>query len=628
MSMAIASHAPPPTEAAIASHAPPPTEPACDGGHAGQHLSAEGQQVGGAIATDLVSLTVAAVGSHRWLWAGVFLGSLPSVAFQVLEPLLSRAVIDEGILPRDLARLAWLIALLAGLVLLRLVGEIAREYFASCAGASFLAGLRLRLFDHLQQLGQGFFARTDSGALMLRYSGDLTTLESALTHALPTGVRSSLGLVACGALLFAIDWRLALGSLLLVLAVALAPRWLGGAAQRASDGLQQNSASVAALVSDLLAIHPVVRAYGLYGLARARLQHVLGRQSASSRRFGLYSGLLSATVGVGGTSLSVLAIGAGALLVIWGELSLGTLYAYTALLWYVAENIQGLSTLVRPVQQAAGAGRRVQALLDERPEVFDAPDAVDLAPFRNQIEFRDVCFHYAGTSMTLDRVSFRIPRGASVAFVGPSGSGKSTVLNLLMRFCDPSSGSILLDGVDLRRVRQASLRAQMGVVFQDPLLINASVRDNIMLGRPGATDAEVEEAARSAELDAAIATFPQRYHTPAGERGERLSGGQRQRLAIARALVRQPSILILDEATSALDAATESAINDTLRRVSQDRTVVAVTHRLASVVDMDWIIVLDGGHVVEQGTHATLLQQDGAYARLWARQHRVRVDAA
>jgi ATP-binding cassette, subfamily B, bacterial len=239
-----------------------------------------------------------------------------------------------------------------------------------------------------------------------------------------------------------------------------------------------------------------------------------------------------------------------------------------------------------------------------------------------------VCFQYAGTSMTLDRVSFRIPRGASVAFVGPSGSGKSTVLNLLMRFCDPSSGSILLDGVDLRRVRQASLRAQMGVVFQDPLLINASVRDNILLGRPGATDAEVEEAARSAELDAAIATFPQRYHTPAGERGGRLSGGQRQRLAIARALVRQPSILILDEATSALDAATESAINDTLRRVSQDRTVVAVTHRLASVVDMDWIVVLDGGHVVEQGTHATLLQQDGAYARLWARQHGVRVDAA
>ena len=260
--------------------------------------------------------------------------------------------------------------------------------------------------------------------------------------------------------------------------------------------------------------------------------------------------------------------------------------------------------------------RPIEELLNEQPQVIDSPGAGTLPRLAQAIHFEDVCFSYTGQQAALNHVSFTIPAGHYVAFVGPTGAGKSTILNLLARFYDPTSGSVSFDGCDLRAVTQDSVRAQMGAVFQDTFLFNTTIRENIRLGRLGSTDAEVEAAAQLAEIDDFIAHLPDGYDTRVGEMGSLLSGGQRQRLAIARAILRDPAILLLDEPTSDLDPVTEAAINLTLRRLARDRTVIAVTHRLGAIQQADEIFVLDRGRLVEHGRHQELIAADGIYFEL------------
>jgi len=271
--------------------------------------------------------------------------------------------------------------------------------------------------------------------------------------------------------------------------------------------------------------------------------------------------------------------------------------------------------------QASVGMQRVDELLNEEPKIVDAPNARTLERFSRNIRFENVDFSYTGEQMNLRDVTLEIPKGQSIAFVGPSGSGKSTILNLVLRFYDPTSGVVTMDGQDLRQVTQRSLRGQIGTVFQETFLYNASVRENITLGKLDATDEEVEAAAKAAEIHDFVMTLPQGYDTPVGERGGQLSGGQRQRIAIARALLYDPAILVLDEPTSALDPQTEATINATLREQGRGRSVVTVTHRLSSVANADRIFVLERGRVVEWGTHEELLHTRGLYYRLWSQQN-------
>jgi ATP-binding cassette subfamily B protein len=364
----------------------------------------------------------------------------------------------------------------------------------------------------------------------------------------------------------------------------------------------------------------VIRAFGLEQWSRKIFSGKNARLCASARRYGFLSALIEHSSVVGIIILQVIVLGIGAYMTWQGSITIGTLAAFQAIFLSMSTYLTWVTQYMPQIIQAAGSVERLEEIMREVPEVADAPDAVPLPGFARNIRLNNVTFGYTPAANNLENVSITIKRGERVAFVGASGSGKSTILNLVMRFYDPQAGSVTIDGIDVRHITQASLRARMGVVFQESFLFNLTIRENLRLGRADATDAEIEAAARAAEIHEAIMEMPQGYDTMVGERGGTLSGGQRQRLAIARALLNDPEILILDEATSALDPVTEEAISATLEQVGRSRTVLMVSHRLASVRHMDRIVVLDHGRIIEQGRHDELMKKDGLYVELWRKQ--------
>jgi ATP-binding cassette subfamily B protein len=567
----------------------------------------------------------------RPYWAMGFVllaGLLVESGYGTFVKVSSKELIDEAIVPRRYDHLVLILVVLAVGGVLSSVIAVGCDYLWAKFGGRVMNTVRLELFEHLQRLSMDFHSRSRVGDLMTRFTSDIGAIEMGLVSALPSGIVAVMGILFSTALLFRLEWRLAILTVICLPACVLGPKLLSPKAVAADYRYKQQEAGLASIVQENLSAQAVVKAFGLQRRAAEEFREQLGVFFKAEVRASFLTYLLQRTPNVAALLASLIVIGVGAVLSFHGLLSVGSLVAFQVLLMGMSAAIGSLTSAGPYLVSAAGGMQRLREVLDEAPRVDNAARATTLPRLEHAIRFENVSFRYTPQERGLRHVDLELKAGTRVALVGSSGSGKSTLMSLIMRFYDPVEGRVCFDGTDLRTVTQESLRAQLAVVFQDDFLFNISVRDNLRLGNPEATDAELETAAKLAEIHTFLVAQPNGYDELAGERGSRFSGGQRQRLALARALVRNPAVLLLDEATSALDAGTELAINQTLARISEGRTVISVTHRLASVVDADLIVVCDEGRIVELGTHESLCRARGTYAQLWQKQHGVSVSAA
>ena len=542
-------------------------------------------------------------------------------AFNILLALSLKFIIDFAIAPRKANVLAIVLAVLCGGFLLTAFSQVIRDYLYAWFGSRILNNLRKEMFSHLQQLSLGFYQRTRTGDIAARFSSDLNAVENAVVLGIPGASLCVINIIFSTSILFVLDWRLALCAMVGLPLCVIGPRILAPRALKAGYDLRVEQATLTSNIHENIGAQPIVKAFSLRQSIVNTFDAQAEKLAAMATRFNFLSYTSERSPNIGMLLFNVALISGGSYLAFSGSLSIGSLVAFNALFITVSTAVMGLTAVTPSLLQATGGMQRIRELLEEEPSVVEQPDGKTLPKLMTGIRFENVSFGYTPEQHNLRNVGMNLPAGSRIAFVGHSGCGKSTNLNLIMRFYDPQAGRVTFDGIDLRDARLDSLYEQIGIVFQESFLFNTSIRENIRLGKTGASDDEVEAAARAAELHSIIMQMPGGYDTVVGERGGRLSGGQRQRVAIARALIRNPSLVILDEATAALDPPTEAAINETLERVSIGRTVISVTHRLQSVVNFDHIFVFKNGRVIEQGTHEILLSQGGTYAEMWRRQH-------
>jgi ABC-type multidrug transport system fused ATPase/permease subunit len=481
--------------------------------------------------------------------------------------------------------------------------------------------LRETMFTTLQRLPHSFYSRAKVGDLISRLTGDLEILEITVGQVLGVGVYLVLMTLAAGVTLLVLSPLLGAVVLIVVPLFGVAYFVLRSRLQEASYEQQELTGQLMASVQENLSAHALVKAFGL---ETSSIQIFRGRLESLFRvalRLTVIGALFETSFTLAGTFGQLVVIGVGGWLVIDGHLTIGTLVAFIGLLPSLFQPIAVLSSVGKVIQSAAGSFERVAELLEEPEVVTDKPDAHELPDVSRELRLEHVTFGYTDDRPVLTDVSVSIPAARHTAVVGPSGSGKSTLVSLLLRFWDPQQGRILADDHDLRDVTRASLRGQIGLVFQETFVFDSTLRENIAIGRPEASDEEVVAAARAAELEDFVAGLPAGYDTVLGERGVRMSGGQRQRLAIARALLKNSPILILDEATSSLDAESELLVQDALANLMRNRTAFVIAHRLSTVRRADAIIALERGRVAEKGRHDELLARaGGVYAKLYALQ--------
>ena len=550
----------------------------------------------------------------------VALAILLQVAFRVLVPMGYQAIFDGAIADRDLELLTHLLTLLMVGWAVHGFAGLGQDYLSAWISSRAMNDLRERMFGQLQRLSSAYYARVDSGDVMSRFSNDLAVIEQALAQGIYTAFFSSLNLTGSLVLLFWVEWRLAAVTLAILVAAYLFPSLLGPRARDRAYERKESEAEVAAAIQESIGAHSMVRAFELKEYVSAKFRALLDRLAVKTVAAQFSSSLVGRTAGQSVFFVQIMMMGLGGWLAIEGALSMGALVGFAALLQNVANASNHLAAVTPELLRASGGVRRVQEFLAEEPEGTESEGTADLERLSREIEFDTVSFAYEDQNPLLNGLSFRVRAGESVALVGPSGSGKSTVLNLLLRLRNPTGGSIRFDGKDIREVREEPLLDQIGIVLQETFLLKTSFAENIRLGRLDASEAEIVEAAKLAKIHEAIMEKPMGYDALVGEAGRHLSVGQRQRIAIARAILRDPAVLVLDEATSALDPATEAAVHKTLAEVGEGRTVIAATHRLSSVVDADRILVLEKGRLVEEGRHRELLERRGTYFQLWRKQ--------
>lgn len=541
-----------------------------------------------------------------------------SVGLGLILPLVIRNLVDVVLSEKNLDTLNRIAILLLVVFVVQAIFSFIHRLSMAFVGERVVADIRVQVYTHLQKLSLQYFADHRTGEVVSRLTNDVSLLQTAVTDNLVALLRQFLTLIGGAVFLFILDWRLTIIILAGIPIVTLLMVFLGRKIRLASRAVQDKLAEAANVVEETVSGIRIVKSF-------AREAHEIARFTEkvnNTFRAAMHRALLGATLG---PAIGLMAFGSititlwfGGVEVIQGNLTPGSLVAYLVYTMMVAAPIASLAGLYTQFQSALGATERLFQLLDTAPAIADAPDAVTLPRVTGNVIFNGVSFEYSSNVPVLRNVTFAAQPGQVIALVGPSGAGKTTLINLIPRFYDVTAGQVSIDGHDVRHVTLSSLREQIGIVPQDPLLFSESVRENIRYGKLNATQSEVETAARAANAhDFIVNELPNGYDTMVGERGVKLSGGQRQRVAIARAILKDPRILILDEATSSLDSESEQLVQEALERLMHGRTTFVIAHRLSTITNADWIVVLARGELVEQGTHADLLARpDGLYARL------------
>src|SRR5712675_160917 len=511
--------------------------------------------------------------NYKKMLAFVGLGVLVETLFNVFMPLSLKFLIDDALGEEDFQALYKILGVLAVAGIVTSIIAVWYERWDARLAASLISDVRTRLFEHVQNLPSAYFARTKRGEILSRFSIDLSAFEGSVKTFANSAALPGLELIAGIILMLFLNWQLAAVALLVFPITLIGPRILTPKAVQANYEQKLNESALLGMVQENVAAQAVVKAFSLQRrtLGWFTMRNNDARRKIASAAF--LSTMVERTVTISVLLLHLVVLAIGAYLATKGQITIGTFVTFESAFWEVSYNIAHLMHFIPVSIQSAAAVRHIQELLDEPTRAADdRPGAPDLPRVSNDITFDRVTFQYeGGETPVLDNLSLKLKVGKTIAIVGPSGSGKSTLLNLILRLYTPDEGRVTIDGVDIRRVTRESLRKSMAVVFQENMLFNMSIRENIRLGKEGASDEEVTEAARKAEIHRYIMSLPQKYDTPVGERGDTLSGGQRQRIAIARAIVRNPSVLLLDEATSALDQTTEAAINKTLLKLARGR---------------------------------------------------------
>lgn len=583
---------------------------------------------------DLLPRIWSLFGPYKVALATTIVLVLVGAALSVAPPLLTQQAFDRGLFPDegrqppDVPVLLELVGIMVALWVASSALGVWQTYLTAKVGNNVMGRLRIRLFSHLQAMELGFFTRTKTGIIQSRLQNDVGGVAGVLSNTIQSVIGNTVTVIAALVSMIVLSWQMTIVAVILLPVLVIAQRRVGQVRARIATKTQESLSDMTAITQETLSVSGILLAksfnqqqteVGRYTDENANQISLQIRQTMSGQWFFAIVGIFLSIIP------AVIYLVAAWLIYQDVPVTAGTVVAFTTVQARLMFPLMGLLRVALDLQTSQALFARIFEYLDLKPAIRDAPDARPVTTGRlGEVEFDDVVFRYpdapADSPATLKGVSFRIEPGQYAAFVGPSGAGKTTVSYLVPRLHDVTSGRVLFAGDDVRELQQESLIGAIGIVSQETYLFHATIAENLRYAKPGATDDELVAAATAANIHATISSFPDGYDTVVGERGYRLSGGEKQRVAIARVLLKDPAVLILDEATSALDTVGERIVQGALDAAARGRTTISIAHRLSTVVNADVIFVVDGGRIVETGTHAELLAADGVYATLFAEQ--------
>jgi subfamily B ATP-binding cassette protein MsbA len=532
-------------------------------------------------------------------------------------PWIIKDVIDDVLTSRNMTMLNYIAGGIVIVFLLRGIFFYGQTYLMSFIGQKVIIDIREAVYRHLQNLSLAYFEKRQTGTIMSYITNDVAALQSAMVENVIEMITEGVTLIGSMAAMLYIDWQLSLLTWITLPLVAKTIEIFGGKLRKASGNMQERAADITAVLQETLSAVRVIKSFVRedYEISRFNRENYFNfrAQMKTSQLMATLTPIIEFLAAIGVTVI----IWYGGREVITGTLTSGSLIAFLIYVVNLSNPIKRLSRVYGNIQRALAAADRVFEVLDTVPDIVDSPGALPLPPIDGKVEFDDVVFEYNVDEVALDHISLIAKPGQMIAIVGPSGAGKTTIANLIPRFYDPVAGRVLIDGYDVKTVTVHSVRSQIGIVPQETVLFNGTVYDNILYGDLSATKEQVIAAAKAANAHQFIMNMADQYTAMIGERGSKLSGGQRQRIAIARAILKNPRVLILDEATSALDTESENLVQEALDKLMIGRTSFVIAHRLSTVQRADMILVMERGHIVERGTHQELLAHPGLYNKLY-----------